>query len=294
MSKIIRVVHRTEYVYSQPVKLEQHRLMLRPRDGHDLWVDDAHLKTLPPARIDWCFDAFGNSVAHADFSEPTDRLVIESELVLRRYVWDYSKQNVVVHSSPFPCIYSDDDAINLQPYLRLQEASEENEIREWLDRVLPEIPSTAFGYLQVLSDTINRELTYSRREEMGTQTAAQTIRSGTGTCRDFALLFMDAARVSGFAARFVTGYLHSPGTDAVRGTGATHAWSDAFIPDVGWIEFDPTNRIIGGRSLIRVGATRTPAQASPISGSYEGPPSAFESMSVSVEISEFTGGSDNP
>lgn len=288
MPGIIQIVHRTEYRYAEPVFLNRHRLMLRPRDGHDLWVDDAFLWITPRAQLTWFFDAFGNSVADAVFVEPSDRLVIESKLLLRRYVRDYSGRNTDVHSSAYPCSYSAEDAIDLYPYLGLQHREEEGEIRAWLASVLSAPPPTAFAFLEMLSHAINDNLAYSRRDAMGTQTAAETIRRQKGTCRDFAFLFMEAARLSGFAARFVTGYLHSrpAGEGAIVGSGATHAWADAFIPGAGWIEFDPTNRIVGGRSLIRVGTTRTPAQASPISGSYRGRQSAFLNLAVSVDITE--------
>ena len=137
MAKIIRVVHRTEYLYSQPVTLNRHRLLLRPRDGHDLWVDDAYLKVTPPAQLTWFFDAFGNSVAHADFSEPSDRLYIESELHLRRYVSEHAVRQAAVHGSPYLCSYSAEDAVDLYPYLGLQEREEEAEIRAWLDVTCP-------------------------------------------------------------------------------------------------------------------------------------------------------------
>lgn len=288
MAKIIRVVHRTEYRYSQPVTLKRHRLLLRPRDGHDLWVDDAFLKITPAARLTWFFDAFGNSVANAEFAQQSDRLYIESELHLRRYVSEQTVRQAAVHGSPFPCSYSAEDTIDLYPYLGLQERAEEAEIRAWLDSVISETPATAFAYLEMLSNAINARMRYSRRDAFGTQTAAETIQRGEGTCRDFAFLFMEAARLSGFAARFVTGYLQIPANEGTLvGAGATHAWADVYIPGEGWIEFDPTNRIIAGRSLIRVGTTRTPEQASPILGTYEGPSSAFIGMTVGVEISEF-------
>ncbi|NND20675.1 MAG: transglutaminase family protein, partial [Silicimonas sp.] len=131
-------------------------------------------------------------------------------------------------------------------------------------------------------------LGYSSREEMGTQSAAETITKGLGTCRDFAFLFMEAARKFGFAARFVTGYLNDSagGPDAPVGGGATHAWADVFVPGEGWIEFDPTNRITAGSALIRVATTRKPSQASPISGSFDGAGAVCLGLSVSVDVRE--------
>lgn len=80
-----------------------------------------------------------------------------------------------------------------------------------------------------------------------------------------------------------------PGSDtanegALTGGGSTHAWADVFIPGAGWIEFDPTNRIVAGRNLVRVATTRTPAQAVPVSGTYRHDGAVFLGMNVEVSV----------
>jgi transglutaminase-like putative cysteine protease len=289
LSRILRILHRTEYRYDRMIALHPHQLMLRPRDGHDLWVDDAFLTIRPRAKLRWYFDTFGNSIAEASFDDVTDRLVIESELLLRRYVRDFSVPPVGSHICPYPFVYSADEACDLYPFLRLESPEDAALLDQWLDTHFASRPDGAFVFLQHLSDTIHGNLRYSSREEMGTQSAAETIARGVGTCRDFAFLFMEAARRFGFAARFVTGYLNDTATLAgvPVGGGATHAWADVFVPGEGWIEFDPTNRITAGRALIRVATTRTPAQASPISGSFAGDDgAACISLTVSVDVRE--------
>jgi transglutaminase-like putative cysteine protease len=282
MTSLITVRHRTEYRYDRPVILNTHRLMLRPRDGHDLWVEDARLTIDPPARLRWYFDTFGNSVAEATFSTPADHLLIESALQLRRYALERLVPETGPHVCPYPFVYTAEEMRDLGPFLGLQNAQDAAPIDRWLEAVLDGRPGSAVAVLLRLSDAVHRSLGYSRREEMGTQAAAETLRRGVGTCRDFAFLFMEAARRLGFAARFVTGYLN----DASGGTGggATHAWADVFVPGEGWIEFDPTNRITAGSALIRVATTRTPAQASPVSGSFLGQGATFLGLSVDVEV----------
>lgn len=288
MAPSLRIVHRTEYRYDRPVVLYPHQLMLRPRDGHDLWVDDAFLTIVPQARLRWYFDTFGNSIAEASFEGETRSLVIVSELLLRRYVRDFHAKPVGAHVCPFPFVYADDDARDLSPFLAAQHPLEVAVLDQWLDGHFMERPGVAFLFLQRLSDAIHRNLQYSSREEMGTQSAAETITKGVGTCRDFAFLFMEAARRFGFAARFVTGYLNDQGSgaDGPVGGGATHAWADAFVPGEGWIEFDPTNRITAGSALIRVATTRTPEQASPISGSFHAAGASCTGLDVSVDVRE--------
>jgi transglutaminase-like putative cysteine protease len=86
------------------------------------------------------------------------------------------------------------------------------------------------------------------------QNPLETLRTGMGTCRDFAVFMMEAARSLGYAARFVSGYLHVRGSGHDRvGGGSTHAWVQVYLPSAGWVEFDPTNAIVGNRDLIRVG-----------------------------------------
>lgn len=288
----LRVLHTTEYLYDRPVQFGPHRLMMRPRDGHDLWVEDAFLKISPPAILRWHFDTFGNSIAEATFSESADRLVIVSDLLVRRYPAEPQAPSIAGDSTPYPFSYSADDLIDLGPYLGVQNPEDADGLDRWLADSFTQRPDDAVGFLRALSDAIHHTIRYSARDELGTQSAAETIASGQGTCRDIAFLFMEAARCFGFAARFVTGYLHDGETedDALVGGGATHAWADIFIPGAGWIEFDPTNRIVGGGALIRVATTRTPAQASPITGSFTGNGAVFLSLDVSVEVSRTSAG----
>ncbi len=285
----LRILHRTEYIYDRKVTLNRHKLMLSPRDGHDLWVDDAFLTISPSASLRWYFDTFGNSIAEATFSRTSDRLVIESELLLRRYTAGTLPRSDATHVCSYPFEYSDDEARDLSPYLGLENPGDAEVLDRWLAAQFTDRPESAFLFLQNLSACIHRTMSYSRREEMGTQTAGTTIGRARGTCRDFAFLLMEAARRFGFAARFVTGYLNdrrSSGNASSVGGGATHAWADVFVPGEGWIEFDPTNGLTAGSALIRVATTRTPRQASPVSGSYRGAGAKFLKLNVSVNMSE--------
>jgi hypothetical protein len=140
-----------------------------------------------------------------------------------------------------------------------------------------------------MNQHIRDHLRYLGRNEEGTQSPAETLKAGSGSCRDFALLMMEAARRLGFATRFVSGYLYDPALDGeedsnVVGAGYTHAWLQAYLPGAGWVPFDPTNNLLGGTHLIRVGIARDPSQAAPISGSWFGETDDYIGMTVSVTV----------
>ena len=134
------------------------------------------------------------------------------------------------------------------------------------------------------------------------QSPLETLNLGTGSCRDYALLMMEAARRLGVATRFVSGYLYDAALDKAAasveaededgaaeagvtvGAGSTHAWLHAYLPGAGWVAFDPTNNLMGSSQLIRVGVARDPALATPISGSWFGEPDAYEGLTATVQV----------
>ena len=142
-----------------------------------------------------------------------------------------------------------------------------------------------------LTSAIKEGFTYTRRSEHGTQDPVGTVRMGRGSCRDFALLMMEAVRVArargairvGLPLRAVADLFGDGGGQHVGG-GSTHAWCQVYLPGAGWVEFDPTNGIIGNRDLIRVAVARDPSQAIPLSGTYAGNPDDELGMKVEVHV----------
>ena len=136
----------------------------------------------------------------------------------------------------------------------------------------------------------SERFTYVSRHEIGTQDPIETLKLGSGSCRDFAVLMIEAVRSLGLAARFVSGYLYvpEPGSDGGGGGrvggGATHAWLEVYIPGAGWVEYDPTNGVVGNRDLIRVAVVSDARQAVPLSGTWTGFPSDFVGMDVTVSV----------
>jgi len=283
--KLLTVRHATTYRYSAPVEFGQHRLMLRPRDSHDLRIVEASLKLWPPGRIRWMHDVFHNSVALIDFEERATELSIVSLLVMERFALARPDFPVAPEAQNYPFMHSADERSDLGR-LRERHYPDRGEVEEWARRFILETPTNTFNLLATMNAAIRGSFTYNARDEEGTQTPAETLERKSGTCRDYALLFIEAARSLGFGARFVTGYLYDPALDggaAVQGAGATHAWAEVYLPGAGWIEYDPTNGSIAGENLIRVAVTRDPTQAVPIGGSYSGE-GAYLGMEVDVTV----------
>lgn len=296
MVKRLTVRHRTTYSYAAPVEFGEHRMMLRPRDSHDLRLVDARMTLSPGANVRWAHDVFGNSVAFMTFTEPASELYVESVLVLDRYAIEGPRPLIDPTAERYPFIYSADDRADLGRLLELQHSDPKGEVAAWAKTFVASDVTDTLALLADINTGIHKGFLYQARADEGTQAPLETLHLGSGTCRDFALLMMEALRSLGFATRFVSGYLYDPALDAaadagIQGSGATHAWLEVYLPGAGWVEYDPTNGLVGSNSLIRVAATRDPSQAIPIAGSYSGRPGDFLGMEVIVEV--MSGDSDN-
>jgi transglutaminase-like putative cysteine protease len=284
--KYLTVRHATHYRYAQPVTLGTHRLMLRPRDSHDLRLVDAELTLSPPGDTRWMHDVFGNSVARVEFAQSANELLIVSTLHLEHYGLTRPVFPIAPEAQVYPFVYSADDRADLGRLLDRHYPDPNGLVDAWAKRFVKGRFMSTYNLLSNINGAIKNEFAYNARYEEGTQTPSETLERGSGTCRDFALLFMEAVRCLGFGARFVTGYLYDPALDgaggAMQGSGATHAWADVYLPGAGWVEYDPTNGLIAGDNLIRIAVTRDPSQAIPVGGTFEG--RAGECLGMSVEV----------
>jgi transglutaminase-like putative cysteine protease len=185
----------------------------------------------------------------------------------------------------YPFLYDSEEYPDLKHYLAPNYSDPEGELSAWArDFLDEEAPTPTFKILSSMTHGIRQSFTYRRRHEQGTQHPLDTLQTGSGTCRDYALLMIEALRRLGIAARFVSGYLFTGDDERHRGGGSTHAWVQVYLPSAGWIEFDPTNGITASRDLIRVAVARDPSQAIPLHGTYLGPPEAFIDMKVNINV----------
>jgi transglutaminase-like putative cysteine protease len=285
--KLLTVRHATKYQYARPVTFGQHRLMLRPRDSHDMRLVAAELTLSPPGNTRWLHDVFGNSVALVDFTAPAPFLNITSTLKIERYGIEGPVFPIAPEAEFYPFIYSSTDRVDLGRLLEQHYPDPEGVLARWADSFVTSRPMRTLDLLTKMNAALQPMIVYSERHAPGTQTPAETLQRKTGACRDFALTFIEAARYLGFGARFVSGYLYDPALDkgsATQAVAATHAWAEVYLPGAGWIEYDPTDVLIGGETLIRVAVTRDPSQAIPISGSYTGTAADFVGMTVEVTV----------
>jgi transglutaminase-like putative cysteine protease len=284
---VFTVHHTTTYRYSQPVRLGSHQLMFRPRDSFDQRLLDCQLKVTPePIDVRWIHDVFGNCVTLVDFESSCHTLEFDTTIRLDHSPGSAPDFRIEEYARFHPFRYAEDELPDLTACMRCHHP-DGGELEEWLGKFLRKDMKQPSGQLlMTLNQAIAQSFAYRRRSARGTQLPSETLRYQSGTCRDLALLMMEAARSLGFAARFITGYVYVPDRDGpVRlGGGSTHAWCQIYVPGSGWVEFDPTNGIVGNRDLIRVAVTRTPDQAIPLSGSYWGGAADQLAMDVSVNV----------
>jgi transglutaminase-like putative cysteine protease len=259
-------------------------MMFRPRESHDLRLIRTHLAITPrPAHLRWLHDPFDNSVAVATFEGITRELRFDSAVTLEHFENSMPEYPLEEYARTYPFRYSDEDFPNLERALAPHYRAES--IAQWTLQFLdPAETSDTMKILRAMTHGIRQQFTYTRRIEKGVQSPEKTLTSQQGSCRDFAVLMIEATRSLGIAARFVSGYVFAPSGSGIDGGGATHAWMQAYLPGAGWIDFDPTNSIIGNRNLIRVAVAWAPEQVLPLWGTYDGPAGAFEGMDVTVSV----------
>jgi transglutaminase-like putative cysteine protease len=290
------ITHTTVYRYKEPVTFGQHRVMFRPRDSHDLRVLATDLQVSPKASIRLIQDPHSNSVALVQpLEEATElRIVCAFRIEHVPTLPDHLALDPTAEYLPFA--YAVRDHVDLEAYLRPHHDDPEGKLMAWARRFLDGEGASASRTRDVLgrmNSFIRDNFKYEVRNEEGTQDPLTTLERGSGSCRDYALLMMEGARRLGVAARFVSGYLYDAALDpgratgdasAISGAGSTHAWLQVYLPGAGWVAYDPTNNLMGGAQLIRVGVARDPASATPLSGSWYGEADAYLGMEVTVDV----------
>lgn len=281
----IRIKHVTEYHFAADVTLNPHKLLLRPREGHDVRIESSQLSITPTYSIKWQRDVLDNSLAIVHFLARTNKLVIASEVTIHHYEqapYDFKLADYAVN---YPFQYAAEDQADLSAFQRPIFFNDQTIVNDWLVQ-LGLYGMDTFGLLMKLNQTIHQQFRYQMREEAGVQSPAKTLNMQSGSCRDYATLFIEACRHLGLASRFVSGYIHAPATE--YGNAATHAWAEVYLPGTGWKGFDPTSGEVTGNRHIAVAVARDPETVSPVSGSYIGLGLMAPRMVVNVQVNLIT------
>ncbi|NEI72863.1 transglutaminase family protein [Rhizobium lusitanum] len=285
---IFSVRHKTTYRYVRPVKFGRHRLLFRPRDSFDQTLLGCSLDVFPEAHtVRWIHDVFGNCIALIDIPTASRELRFETAIRLDHNAQIPLDLEMDRQAFDFPFAYDPDESPDLEQTILRHYPDPDDDVGKWARQFVAKGKVARTGHvLMTLCYAVRESFSYVRRTEHGTQVPCDTLRLRSGTCRDFALFMMEATRSLGFASRFVTGYVYVPDRDGstTLGGGSTHAWCQVYLPGAGWVEFDPTNGIVGNRDLIRVGVGRDPHQVVPLSGSYAGGSRDFDSLQVQVNV----------
>ncbi|MEO5961449.1 MAG: transglutaminase family protein [Opitutaceae bacterium] len=277
----LRIHHETSYTYTRPVRFGPHRLVIRPREGHDLRVESMELTSSPAAHVTWTRDVFGNSIATLHFKARAKELRIVSDvLVTRSPPYQHRKRDRA--PTLWPPVYDPLEIGVVAAYQQLSYPADAAAVAKWLRAQRVKRPKNVEGIVRQLNRHIHAQIRYVRREEKGVLTPAETIKRGVGSCRDFATLLLDAVRSLNIAARFASGYLECSAAEA--GYASTHAWVEIYLPGHGWRGYDPT---LGGPTTPRhvaTGLSNHPRGVMPVTGSFYGPVGAFREMKVAVRL----------
>ena len=283
-STLIQMSHSTLYRYEKPIFLSPQLIRLRPA-AHCLTEIQRYVLTVLPTEhlIHWQQDPFNNYVARVIFPEEITELSLQVDITANIvpinpydfYIEDYASQG--------PFSYSDDLKLDLAPYLAaystpyLKASNSVTEkptatVQAFFEQFDPASLGTV-DFLVALNQGVYQSVRYIERLEQGVQSSDTTLSLGSGSCRDSAVLLLEAFRYFGLAARFVSGYSiqlaenSTPSsTHIAQDATDLHAWAEVFIPGAGWVGFDPSSGLLAGAGYIPLCCTRDPASAAPISG----------------------------
>ena len=285
---ILIVRHITTYRYKRPVSFGEHRMMLRPRESFDQRVLNSRLQISPkPTDLRWTQDVFGNQVAVARFAGRAQALRFDSTIRVDHSAADIVDMDIEGFARAYPFTYGAEEMPDLVRFVERQFSDPDHRLDQWVRKFLRNGGSiNTRALLANLTRTINQTITYVARHEKGIQDPLLTLEIGSGSCRDLAMLMIEAVRSLGMAARFISGYLHvrDDNDDGHACGGNTHAWVQVYLPGPGWVDFDPASGVVGNHDLVRVAVVRDPRQAIPLHGTWTGSPSDSLGMTVEVNV----------
>ena len=289
MSVIYDLEHVTTYRYAKPVTFGPHRAIFLPRGSYGGRLLSYALETNLPSQVRWMMDTLSNNVAVIEVQTPGEELTVTCRVQGEHFGYRAVQEFPLdPRAEELPVQYTPDEWTDLSVFMRPHAEDVDGSVADWTRRFVAGDQDGTLDVINRMMETLHSTLQYQSREAEGTQSPGETLRTGMGTCRDYAWLMIESLRRLGLACRFVSGYLYDAALDGgdvgMTGSGATHAWLQVYLPGAGWRNYDPTNRITAGFDLIPVAIARHPGQVMPLSGAWMGDAADYLGMSVQVSI----------
>ena len=273
----VRLAYQTQFAYAEPVSFSLHFFRLFPKTGRHLTISHLDFQTNAGADVHYRHDLFDNEIASVFY--PGKSALLAASLAIELDVQERNPFGFILakHALDFPFRYTPREADVLAPYLR---SSGPLALPFWS---APDAPQPTVDVLVGLNEALHKNIAYARREEGAAYTAAETLRLGGGSCRDYAVLLAEVARGLGVAARLASGFLCEFEGGKKVAEGAMHAWTELYLPGAGWIGFDPTNGYLCNHYHLTAAVGLTPDDISPIAGTFA-PPGVSASMTAALQI----------
>jgi transglutaminase-like putative cysteine protease len=289
MTVIYDLEHVTTYRYRQPVIFGEHRAIFLPSLGYGGRILTSALTANVAHQVRWVKDTLSNNVALLTFEGAAEELAVTYRFRGEHFgVKGIEGFPLSDRAIEIPVQYTPDEWTDLAVFMRPHAEDPDGRLATWAKTFIAGDQDETLDVLERMMKAIWTSLTYQAREAEGVQPPGETLRSQSGTCRDYAWLMIEALRRLGFACRFVSGYLYDAALDGgevgMTGSGATHAWLQVYLPGAGWRSYDPTNQITEGFDLIPVAIARHPGQVMPLSGAWSGRPNDYLGMTVEINI----------
>jgi transglutaminase-like putative cysteine protease len=260
------IKHKTTYTYSRPVFLELHHLRIHPRcDGvQNLTCFDSKIEPRPSGSTDG-IDIDGNIVANVWFHGLTEILVVQSQAKVNTQYRNPFNYILAERAERLPVSYLDPILAYLAPYIVRQ--NESHYVEQFARHIANLTEWKTLRFLTMLTREISEGFQQTGRSVGAPRSAEDTYLSRSGSSRDLAVLFMDACRYVGIAARFVNGYLENGGADEQL---SLHSWGEVYLPGVGWRGYDPSQGLAVTDRHVAIAAAGNPLLAAPVSGTFRG------------------------
>jgi transglutaminase-like putative cysteine protease len=272
--------HLTKYTYNSAVKNSANKIMLFPiSDEHQELLKQKLTITGNPI-IETFKDYYGNEVGSFTYTPPHYEMLIESKIEV--VTKEHLLQPVTIsHEEQWEVLKQKQNMALFIDYLK----QEEFENLKQVEAVVNEMQLKNHSPLhaaELMNQYVYSNFNYIKgiKEVDTTLDEIWTLRAGV--CQDFAHILLVALRMTGIPARYVSGYV-CPITEGYRGEGATHAWVEAYLPELGWVGFDPTNKCLVNDLHIRLAVGRNFSDCSPVKGTYLG--NAEHELEVKVNVS---------